>query len=221
MSLAVLLLLLAQDMPIAAARVPDAVLATMRGGFTLPSGIDVALTVQTQTSLNGAVVLRTVFRADQGAPTLSVYAPRAGETVAARAGSTTASTAMPVVTYDGRTGILVTPAVTASTVAVSTGGPGAIEAGLARVDAGAVTDHGIIAQTEGALGRTELRADDITIAHLTGAAFGSVITNTGSDRAIDTATTVGIDLHNAGPTLMASAALRVEDVTNDAMGLRR
>ena len=68
----VLLLLLAGQV----APLSDAELARQRGGFRLPNGVDVALTVQTQTAVDGAVVLRTVFRADQGAPTLTVFTPK-------------------------------------------------------------------------------------------------------------------------------------------------
>ena len=224
MSLAVLLLFFAQDVPIAAPRVPDVELATQRGGFQLPNGIDVALTVQTQTSLNGAVVLRTVFRADQGPTSLTVFAPKAGETVAAAARGTAGggTVAMPTITYDSRTGLQVTPGA-GTPLAVSAGAAAAAgESGLAQVAAGAVTDNGTIGQSvRGGLQSTDLRSDDLTITHLAGSAFGSAILNSGSDRAIDTQTTVGIDLHNAGATLLASAALRIEDVAVDAMALRQ
>ena len=222
MSLALLLLLFAQDVPLAGVAVPDAELAAQRGGFELPNGIDVALTVQTQTSLNGAIVLRTVFRADQGPATLTVYAPRAGETVAAARGAAGTNTvAMPTISYDSRSGLQVMPG--APTVAVTAGAAAAAhEAGLAQVANGAITDNGTIAQTlRGGVESTELRAYDLTISHLAGSAFGSAILNSGSDRAIDTQTTVGIELHNVGPTLLASAALRIEDVAIDAMAMRR
>lgn len=221
MSLAMILILAAQDAPLASTRVPDAELAAQRGGFELPNGIDVALTVQTQTSLNGAIVLRTVFRADHGPATLTVYAPRPGEPVAAARGAPGAGAAVtPTITYDSRSGLQVTPG--ATTLAVATGGASANEAGLIQVASGAVTDNGIVTQSvHGGVQATELRADDLTITHLAGSALGSAILNSGSDRAIDTQTTVGIDLQNAGPTLLASAALRIEDVAIDAMSLRQ
>ena len=172
MSFALLLLLFAQDAPLAAASVPDTELAAQRGGFTLPSGIDVALTVQTQTSVNGVEVLRSVFRAEQGPPTLTVYAPRDGQSAA--------------------------------------------------VDTGTASDGGVVVQTaRGGQLNAELRGSDLSITHLAGTAFGSAIANSGNDRTIDTQTSVGLDLHNAGATLLASAALRVEDVANAAMALRQ
>jgi hypothetical protein len=61
---------------------------------------------------------------------------------------------------------------------------------------------------------------DIRIFHLTRNAIGSAITNTGSDRAIDTHTSVSIDLRNAGPDVLGSAMLRVEDVALGALASR-
>lgn len=225
MGIAVLLLLFMQDVPLAAASVPDAELAAQRGGFMLPNGVDVALTVQTQTSVNGAVVLRTVFRADQGPATLSVYAPKVGETVAAQGGRTAAGgSAMPTVTYDSRAGIQITPGNGGPTVSIATrGGDETLQAGLARIDAGTsvATDNGVVSQSAvGGLQRAELRAADLSISHLAGTAFGSAIANSGSDRTIDTQTTIGLDLRNAGSEILGSAMLRVEDVTTNAMQFR-
>ncbi|KQU53146.1 hypothetical protein ASG67_09990 [Sphingomonas sp. Leaf339] len=205
---------------------PNEVLAAQRGGFRLPSGIDVALTVQTQTAINGAVVLRSVFQADHGTPTLTVYAPRSGETVAAGGGNAGASgdPAMPVVTYDSRNGIQISAS--GGTPAVSltlSGGAAPVAAGLVPVTGeGVVTDNGTVSQsTRGALQVAELRAADLTITHLAGSAFGTAIANAGNDRAIDTSTAIGIDLHNAGPDVLGSSMLRVQDVAINAMQFRQ
>ena len=61
---------------------------------------------------------------------------------------------------------------------------------------------------------------DIRIVHLTGNAIGSAIANMGSDRAIDTQTTLSIDLRNAGPDVLGSTMLRVEDVGIGALTSR-
>lgn len=222
MSLVLVLMLLAQDVPLAAVSVPDAELATQRGGFTLPNGIDVALTVQTQTAINGAVVLRSVFRADQGPPTLTVYAPKSGQTVAADRVTTVGGTSgMPTVTYDGRGGLQVTPAAGGRGISVASGAAsGAVPTGLAALAAGGsvATDNGTVSQTaRGGLQTAELRAADLSITHLAGTAFGSAIANSGSDRTIDTQTSVGLDLRNVDSTVLASAMLRVEDVATAAM----
>lgn len=52
--------------------VAEADLGEMRGGFLLPNGLDVAITVQSQTIVNGAVLLRTKFVADTGPASLTV-----------------------------------------------------------------------------------------------------------------------------------------------------
>jgi len=226
MSVAAILMLL-QGVPLAPTVVPDAELAQQRGGFALPNGIDVALTVQTQTTLNGAIVLRTVFRADQGAPTLTIFAPKAGETVSAQGATQTVGTAAatPTITYDPRTGVQVTPGGGSPTVSIVTPGDvDTVPAGLAAVAGGVpvTTDQGVITETSlGGLQTIELKGNDLAITHLAGNAFGSAIANAGNDRAIDTQTTVSIDLRNAGPDVLGSAMLRVEHMGADAMGFRQ
>ena len=226
MSIAAILLLL-QGVPLAPTVVPDAELAQQRGGFALPNGIDVALTVQTQTTLNGAIVLRTVFRADQGAPTLTAFVPKGGETVAAQGATRTVSAttaAAPTITYDPRTGIQVTPGASPNVSLVTPGEAGTVPAGLVEVAGGAAatTDNGVVSETSRAgLRSIELKGNDLAITHLAGNAFGSAIANAGNDRAIDTQTIVSIDLRNTGPDVLGSAMLRASDITADALRLRQ
>lgn len=225
MSPVLLLLLLAQAGPMAAAPVPDPILAEQRGGFRLPSGIDVALTVQTQSAINGAVVLRTVFQLDKGPASLTIYAPKPGETVAAGdRGTATQGTGMPSVSYDSRNGIQVQPAIGGPNVAISSrsaSASAAVPAGLAQVASGAQTDAGLVTEAaRGGVQTVELRGADLSITHLSGNAFGSAIANTGSDRTIDTTTSVSIDLANAGPDVLGSAMMRVQDVATDAATMR-
>jgi hypothetical protein len=212
--------------PFEAPVLPDDVLAEQRGGFRLPSGIDVAMTVQTQSAINGAIVLRTVFQVDRGAPTLTIYAPRQGEVVASTSGQATSATiagAAPTVSYDNRNMLEVRTGYT-PTLTVTSGNsatPDALSAGLAQVASGAATDAGLV--TEGAHGgvRTiELRGADLSITHIAGDAFGSAIANSGSDRQIDTQTSVSISLANAGPDVLGSAMFRVEDIALQAVAMR-
>jgi len=216
-----------QGDPFAAPALPDPDLAAQRGGFRLPNGIDVAMTVQTQTSVNGAIVLRTVFTADQGTPTLTVYAPKPGTTVAAAPSTPAAATGTagaPTITYDGRNGIQVTPGSAAPGISVAAGAAsagGAVPAGLEQVGATATTDAGTISQqVQGGLRTVALRGSDLSITHIAGDAFGSAIANSGNDRAIDTSTSVSIDLGNAGPDILGSAMLRVQDVAVEAATMR-
>lgn len=227
---ALLLLLAGQSAPVAAQALADHELAAQRGGFLLPNGVEVALTVQSQTVLNGAVVLRTVFRADQGAPTLTVYAPKPGTTVVAQRGdapATGAAAAAPSISYDPRTGIQVTPGAVMPSVSVSSGArtpDAATSADLQAVDAsgaGIATDAGQIVVTRtGGLDTVQLRAGDLTVSHFAGNAFGSAIANSGNDRAIDTSTSVSIDLSNAGPDVVGSALLRVQDLGSAVTAMR-
>ena len=229
--IAALLLLMGQvAAPVAAPALPDHELAAQRGGFRLPNGVDVALTVQTQTAVDGAVVLRTVFRADQGVPSLTVFTPKPGTVVAVRAGDATAATtaaAAPTISYDSRSGIQVTPgagmpAVTVSNVTV--GAAPDTPAGLQAVDprgAGVATDAGqVTAMRAAGLDTVQLKAGDLTISHFAGNAFGSAIANSGNDRAIDTQTSVSIDLSNAGPDVIGSAMLRVQDLGSSVTAMR-
>ena len=133
--------------PFAATPVADEELAEHRGGFRLPGGIDVAMTIDTQTAVDGAVVLRTVFRADQGTPTLATYVPRAGGTVAgASAGASRPAATIPVVSYDRQSGIRVSGGVAAPGVSLAPHA-GAIPAGLEQVSGGAATDAGAVSST--------------------------------------------------------------------------
>lgn len=212
-----------------AAAVPDAVLATQRGGVRLPNGIDLALSVQTQTAVNGAVVLQTVYALDQGPASLTVYAPPKGSVVPAASSASPppgSAATLPVVSYDPRTGLTVSQGHGGVPVTVGGGvraGPPTVAPGLKALDqstgqetaAGAVTSR-----TDGLLRTVTLSGTDFTVSHLAGAAFGSAIANSGSDRAIDTITSISIDLRNAGPDLIGSVFFRVEDVALGALGSR-
>lgn len=225
--MSVLLLLAAQASaaPFAQAPLPDPVLAEHRGGVRLPNGIEANWSIDTRTAVNGAVVLQTIVRIDGGPPQVAAFAPAAGETVALP-GQAPPSVAggQPTVSYDRQTGLLVTSAANPATFTVTGGSSQAGPiAGLRPVDprASAATDAGIVglAGAAGERGVT-LTASDIQITHLTGNALGSVIVNSGSDRVIDTQTTLAIDLSNAGPDVLGSAMFRVENVTVDALAGR-
>lgn len=233
-----LLAMLAQVAPAApiptpvldATPVADPVLAEQRGGFRLPNGVDVSLTVQSQTTVNGAVLLRTVFSLDQQKPSLAIYVPRNGETVPAGASTSAAPTSaasagqatVPTISYD-RNGSLQVTSVVVPSVSVSGGGPSAdaVPTGLTQTAAGAVTDAGMLSESAtNGTHQVTLQGSDFAITHLSGNAFGSAIANSGSDRTIDTQTTVSINLGNAGPDVIGSAMFRVQDMALDAVALR-
>ena len=212
------------EAPLSEAPLSDRALAEQRGGFRLPNGVDVALTVETQTAVNGALVLKTVFRVDQGAPTLTTYVPKAGTTVSVASGAgaaTAATTTAPQISYDARGGIQVTPGLSTVGVSAAHAATGAVQDGLEVATGAVTTDAGRVTQaTAGAVKTVTLDAGDLSVTHLAGNAFGAAIANSASDRTIDTSTSVSIDLANAGPDLVGSAMLRVEDVALGALATR-
>ena len=210
-----------------AAPLPEVVLAEQRGGIRLPNGIDLALAVQTQTAVNGAVVLQTVFALDKGPATLSVYVPKDGEVVpsGANTGAPMAGNAAPTVSYNARTGISVTPGVSSGTLRFDArpgGSQQGVPDGLTAIDpaAAAQGSSGVTAKDSRLLRTVTLSAGDLSVAHFAGSAFGSAITNTGSDRSIDTLTTVSIDLRGATPEVIGSALFQVENLALGALGSR-
>lgn len=210
-------------------RVEDAVLAEQRGGIRLPNGIDVNLSIDTITAIDGRVVLQTVTRITEGSPVVTAYAPKDGTSVSLtqqdKSSGGTQSHSVPRVTYDRQNGLIVTSNVTTVPVTVTSGqgSEAPQDSGLQPIDltGSATTPNGIVKlRDDGGIGGVELQGTDIRILHLTQSALGSAIANTGSDRAIDTYTTVSIDLRNAGPEVLGSALLRVEGVALGALASR-
>ncbi|MBC9033915.1 hypothetical protein IAG41_16100 [Sphingomonas sp. JC676] len=201
----------------------DAELANQRGGIHLPNGIDVAITVQTETAIDNAVVLRSVFKIDQGQPKFTIFVPRPGERVTSESRGADGRTPLPSVSYDSRTGIQVVPGYGAPAVSTADAASMQIREGLMPVDpTGPVqTDFGtVFRKDQGGVAQAALQGSDFSVTHFAGAAFGSLITNSGNDRVIDTTTTLAIDLRNAGPDLVGSAMPRVENIAIDALQSR-
>ena len=127
---------------------------------------------------------------------------------------------MPTISYDRQSGIQVIGGVAAPGVALG-GRPGAIPAGLEAVSGGAATAAGQVSErTQGALRLVELTGADLSVTHIAGGAFGAAIANMGSDRTIDTQTSVAIDLSGAGPDVLGSAMLRAEDLASQVVAGR-
>lgn len=206
---------------------PDSELARHRGGFRLPNGVDVALTVQTQTALNGAVVLRSVYSLDTGQPNFVVYTPKDGQTIASQntpnnqAGVPVATTH---VSYDGRGGVRITPGVAVAPVTIgSAATPQATDDRFAALPAGStiVTGAGTVRQSSQAgLQTAELHGVDLSVTHLAGSAFGAAVVNAGNDRSIDTQTSLFISLGDAGPDVVGSSMLRAGEIAVDAAQFR-
>ncbi|WP_137681737.1 hypothetical protein [Aurantiacibacter suaedae] len=213
----------AAQMPYDADVVPEPVLAEQRGGVRLPNGIDVALSIDTTTAIDGRIVLQTVTRIDEGAPQTAIFVPSDGANVSLPDGNNgggreTAS--RPTVTYDRQNGLQLSwggrlPV----TVSSGVSGPQQVAEGLEQIETSVpvATASGVVSREPAGV---SLQAADIRILHLSSNAVGSAIANSGNDRAIDTLTTLSIDLSNAGPEVLGSAMLRVERMATDALSTR-
>jgi hypothetical protein len=209
----------------AAPPVADDDLSEMRGGFALPGGIDVAMAVQTETSVNGALLLRSVYRLDQGAPTLQVYAPRTGEQIRGQSVAVGDRTNVPgavSVAFDRQNGVSISRALPTSvgSVAVGSGKTVASDAGppLDLSNGPVETAAGRVSVSPLALGvRSRIEGDGIDASHVFGAAFGSVVANTANERVVESATTLMLDLKGATPMNLGSAVLRAEALAADSV----
>jgi len=202
----------------------DADLATLTGKFILPGGGSLALSVTSDTLVNGTPVLRTVLTVDRSAA-LQVFArdgssaaPATGTGGGAGAGTPTLATGVSVL-FDRRAGTQIT----LPTVSTVRGGPASeTPAGLVPIapvagGAGVRTPDGLVSLVALPTGsQVTLAGDQIGIAHLVGSSVATAILNSGNDRTIDTVTTIGIDLRDAAALTLGSAALKVDALAADA-----
>ncbi|NJC32930.1 hypothetical protein GGR88_000404 [Sphingomonas jejuensis] len=212
--------------PFRGEKVPDEALATMRGGFRLPSGIDVSLAVQSETSVDGLLLLRSVYRIDDGAPKLALFAPAPGQTVRTQpVEANGASAGGLAVSFDRSSGVVFVPSgTTRPAVSVSSGASPAAAApdGLAPIDiapGGSVDTNGGTVRLVDAGGQIQARLDgmEIDVGHVFGQGFGTIIANSGNDRTIDTVTTISLDLTGTTPFNLGSAAMRIDGLATDAV----
>lgn len=213
----------------AAPAVSDTELSGMRGGFSLPGGLEATMAVRTETSVNGGLLLRSIYRIDQGPPTLQLYAPAVGQTVRAQtAGASTlgqGTQGAVRINFDRQNGVSISrqmgmPA-TSVTVGLANQASEAASDNLQPLDlsSGSVeTAGGRVSVSDLPQGvRARIQGDGIDASHLFGAAFGSVVANTANDRAIESATTISLDLRGATPMNLGSSMLRAEGIAADAV----
>lgn len=215
----------AQTMPpaIAAPMLTDTELAQLTGKFFLPGGVEVALTVTSDTVLNGQPLLRTVLSVDRGS-TLTVYG-RTGDPAPGVAGSVERSPgAAPMaptgiaVAFDRHSGIgTVTPTYAGAGQPNVTIGAPVPDAGALGLERLAVTPDGPAVQT--AVGLVSVRSlasgslvnlagDQLSASHLVGQSIATVLANSGNDRTFDSVTNVAVDLRNITPYQIGSAAIQ-------------
>lgn len=186
------------------------------------------MAVQTETSVNGGLLLRSVYRVDQGLPNLQVFAPRTGESVRGQsAAPSVAGRGMQGdvrVNFDRQNGVSISRQMGTPTASISVGTAARTETrgdGLTPLDlsGGPVdTAGGRVSATESARGvQTRIQGDGIDATHLFGNAYGSVVANTANDRAIDSSTTITLELRNATALNLGSAMLRAEALGDEAV----
>ncbi|MGZ8311834.1 MAG: hypothetical protein ACXWUR_07180 [Allosphingosinicella sp.] len=196
---------MAQANPFARPAVSEAELDESRGGFSI-GGIEVAIAVQSDTRINGALVLRTVWAAVTSTPELSVFGrtdPNApavtggGPTVTTANGSTVTFTTSQTDFGEVPTGL--------SKLDVTRGGP-AVDtlAGKVSVASAGVGTQVILAATE------------MEIRHLVGQAYGTSVANTANNVSIDNATNINIDLSNLPPLSIGSTWFRLDGLAIDS-----
>jgi hypothetical protein len=222
----------AQTMP-GTAPLTDPELAQATGKFILPNGVEIALTITSDTLLNGQALLRTVLSVDRGA-TLTVYGRQDGAPAAAgtarTASSPPASAASTptgiAVAFDRHSGLqTITPTYAGTAQArVSLGGAAtpANAPGLERllIDAGGPavrTNDGLVSVDRLANGAlVTLTGDHLQASHLVGSTVATALANSGDNRTFDTGTTIAVDLRNAAPYQIGAAALRADALALDA-----
>lgn len=198
----------AEELAFGQAPVSDADLSEQRGGFTLPGGLAVAIAVQSDTRVNGVLLLRTIFTVDRGPPTLSIFGRATGavnEAAATATGAGAASTN--TVTFGSGS--------TAS--AIGQGQEDLVKLDLAVGGAVEAAGGTVKLETLGAAGKAvTLSLDTLDVRHLVGQAYGTIAANRGNDVAIDTSTIINLDLQNVTPLNIGSSMFRVDALGMDA-----
>lgn len=204
--------------PYAEAPVPDAVLARMRGGVRLPNGLDLSLGIDIQTRVDGQLALHTVYASDGAHPGIRVYTD--GEKPVSVAPTTATITSGPMqgiptlVVDRSPTGTTIVPASAsaATTVNLVNGDPSTWLSGEGQTEIPVTPNGPSVAAAPGDVGlvvdkgnaTVTLKTPTLEVEQLVGQATGVVVANTADNRAIDTVSSVNVDLQGLSPALLAS-----------------
>ncbi|RDE06315.1 hypothetical protein [Sphingomonas aracearum] len=207
----------------------DEELAGMTGKFLLPSGASIAMSVTSDTLVDGQLVLRSVLNVTDRA-NLAVFGG-SGEHADAphRPANAPGMTANGVtVLFDRQSGMrTIMPTYAAPAVAVNVGAAAGGE--QASVVAPLSLAPGMTIQTPAGMvslapsgNNVSLHGDGIDVTHVMGPAFATAIANTVSDRTIDTVTSIDLDLTQMTPLTLGGARLGAGELALDATrGLMR
>jgi len=195
--------------------VSDSELSACTGKLLLDNGISIVMSVVSDIEINGQLVLRTNYNVDQGPPTLAVYGSVGGavssgslNSVRPAAGSGSPTNAsirnaasQPVTDYVGPTASAMADARDASALSelpIVSGGPGVVTAN------GAVSVKTVNAGT-----MVIYQGNALTVSQLLGQTLGIAISNSGNNRAIDTSSSVSIQISNVNPLALGSATAQI------------
>ncbi|WP_313806809.1 hypothetical protein [Sphingobium sp.] len=198
---------MAQADPFGGARMAaDGELDAIRGGFLLPNGMDIGLGIMIETMIDGRPALSTVLTIDDSAH-LAIYTGGGMERHAS-------VTELLVPGPNGTSLIRITQDAP-STPGASNGQPIAILPNGPAVDTPWGAVHLVQSDTQSTV---VLAGNGLELQQMIGTVTGALVTNTASDRVIDTMVTVDLDIrHSAIPTsammlrldsLLAGAAAR-------------
>ncbi len=204
--------------PLPGPKVADALLARMRGGLRLPNGLDLALGIDIQTRIDGALALHTVYASEGTNPGVRVFTDGEKPVSVAPANATIKSEAVPgiplLIVDRSPTGTTVQPtsATSAATVNLVHGDPSTWLSGEGQVEIPVVANAGPVTAAPGAVSLTTnpagavvtLNTPTVEVRQLIGQATGVVVLNTGNDRVIDTISSVNVDLRGFSAPLLAS-----------------
>lgn len=210
------------------AKLTDAQLARLTGKFVLPNGVELALSVVSDTVVNGQLVLRTVLTVDRGSQ-VQVFGREGAATGATYEGAaggvqTVAPTGV-TVTLDRRSGLqtvtptygVATPAVTVGAVQQQPDASGLSALPVVAGGAAVATADGTVSVAAVPSGtQVTLVGDQFSVANLVGRAVATALVNSGNDRTFDTVTNVGVDLRNIAPYQAGAAQMRIETLALDA-----
>lgn len=201
----------------AAPPIRDMELARMRGGLRLPNGLDVSLGIDIQTRVNGLLALHTVYASEGPAAGVRVFVDGAKPVPLAPATQTISASAvpsMPVLVVDRSptgTTIVPTTATPATTVNLVNGDPSTWLSGEGQVQLPVTANGAPVPSPQGDVkletndrgAVVTLQTPSLSVQQLVGQATGVVLANSGSDRTIETVSSVNVDLQGVSPALLS------------------